>query len=164
MALEIERKYLLEQDIDQLIEQGVIKLQSKHRIEQTYIAMDENQELRVRRLVDLDNNEVTYTHTFKNGIGLAREEIEYSITATIYDQIMNAFGYVPLTKDRITAQFEEGIVEIDIYDQVQFNVVEVEFQSLEEANQYIPPAWFGEEISFNKKYSNKAIWKKLQEK
>lgn len=163
MALEIERKYLLEQNVEQLVQQGVLSLKSEHRIEQTYIAMDENQELRVRRLVDLATDEVSYTHTFKNGIGLAREEVEYNITAVIYEQIMDAFGYVPLTKNRITAQCDTGIVEIDIYDQVQFTVVEVEFESLVEANAFVAPAWFGEEISFNKKYSNKAIWKQLQE-
>lgn len=162
MPMEIERKYLLEIAPQQLIDDSVIDAQSEHRIEQTYIAMDVDQELRVRRIKDIATGEYSYTHTFKNGVGLAREEVEYEITQVIYDQVMNAFGFVPLTKNRITAKYNETIVEIDIYDQVDFVVVEVEFESMEDANVFVPPTWFGEEISFNKKYSNKAVWKQLQ--
>lgn len=164
MALEIERKYLLEIDAQQLIADQVIVAQSEQRIEQTYIAMDEDQELRVRRIQDVHTGEYSYTHTFKNGVGLAREEVEYEITQTIYEQVFHAFGFVPLTKNRITATWNDLTVEIDIYDQVHFVVVEVEFDSMQEADEFQPPEWFGEEISFNKKYSNKAVWKKLQEK
>lgn len=164
MELEIERKYLLEIPYQQLAEQGSITVQSEHRIEQTYIAMDENQELRVRRIKDVATGAYQYTHTFKNGIGLAREEVEYSITQTIYEQLMEACGFVPLTKNRITAICDTYTVEIDIYDQVNFVVVEVEFSTMEEANSFVPPSWFGEEISFNKKYSNKAVWKQLQQR
>jgi len=162
MVLEIERKYLLTIPHEQLIEQGIIAFKSEQRIEQTYIAMDTDQELRVRRIQDLATGEYEYTHTFKNGIGLAREEVEYNITKVIYDQVVKAFGFVPLTKNRITATFGDMIVEIDVYDQVDFVVVEVEFASMEEADSFVPPSWFGEEISFNKKYSNKAVWKQLQ--
>lgn len=164
MSMEIERKYLLQIEPRNLIEDGTITPQSEQRIEQTYYAMDVDQELRVRRLQDVTTGEYSYTHTFKNGIGLAREEVEYSITQVIYDQIMDACGYVPLTKNRITALWNDITVEIDIYDQVDFVVVEVEFESMEAADQFVPPAWFGEEISFNKKYSNKAVWKNLQSK
>ncbi|MFC6332897.1 CYTH domain-containing protein [Paenibacillus septentrionalis] len=162
MALEIERKYLLKVSPQQLIEEGTISLKSEQRIEQTYIAMDTDQELRVRRIQDLATGEYEYTHTFKNGVGLAREEVEYSITKVIYDQVVEAFGYIPLTKNRLTAAYGEMIVEIDIYDQVDFIVVEVEFSTMEEADSFVPPSWFGEEISFNKTYSNKAVWKQLQ--
>lgn len=164
MELEIERKYLLEIPYQQLAEQGSIIVQSEHRIEQTYIAMDEDQELRVRRIKDVETGAYQYTHTFKNGVGLAREEVEYSITQTIYEQLMEACGFVPLTKNRITAICDTYTVEIDIYDQVNFVVVEVEFASMEEANAFVPPSWFGEEISFNRKYSNKAVWKQLQQR
>lgn len=163
MAIEIERKYLLEVPYQQLAEQGIITIQSEQRIEQTYIAMDDDQELRVRRIKDLATGQYEYTHTFKNGVGLAREEVEYHITQAIYEQLMAASGFIPLTKNRITATYEGYTVEIDVYDQVNFIVVEVEFPSMDAANAFEPPSWFGEEISFNKKYSNKAVWKQLQQ-
>lgn len=164
MNLEIERKYLLNEDPRKLIAEGVITLIHEKRIEQTYTAIDQDQELRVRRIVDVRTNEVSYTHTFKNGVGLAREEVEFEINEVIYDQVIAAFGYLPLTKNRLTATFGQLLVEIDVYDQVNFTVVEVEFNSMEEANSFVPPTWFGEEISFNKAYSNKAVWKQLQQK
>lgn len=164
MNLEIERKYLLTEDPRQLIKDGIISFIHEKRIEQTYTAMDRDQELRVRRIVDVHSQEVAYTHTFKKGVGLAREEVEYEINEELYTQIIKAFGFLPLTKNRITALFNGMTVEIDIYDQVNFTVVEVEFNSMEEAEAFVPPAWFAEEISFNKTYSNKAVWKQLQQK
>lgn len=162
MAMEIERKFLLPQFPEALIEAGELMVRSEQRIEQTYLAMDENEELRVRRIADLGTGEVTYTHTFKRGNGLAREEVEYEISESIFTQVAAAFGFTPLTKNRVTAEWNGRTVEIDIYDQVQLSVLEVEFASLEEANAFEAPAWFGEDISSQKQYSNKTVWKQLQ--
>lgn len=164
MSLEIERKFLLPEISESLVGEGKLQFRSEHRIEQTYIALDTDQELRVRRIIDLENNEMTFTHTFKKGNGLAREEIEYSISEVIYDQIVQAFDAIPLTKNRITAVWEDRVIEIDCYDQVDLIVVEVEFASLEEANAFVAPEWFGKDISSEKQYSNKKVWIDLQEK
>ena len=164
MAIEIERKFLLAEPTAALIQQGVIQVHAEQRIEQTYLALDQNEEIRVRRIVDLASGQVEYTHTFKRGNGLTREEIEYSISAGIYQQMMDAFQAVPLTKDRITADWNGRTVEIDIYDQLELTVLEVEFESEEEANSFVPPAWFGKDISTERQYSNKTVWKALQEK
>lgn len=162
MALEIEKKYLLAVEPAVLIKEGVLSAHKEQLIEQTYLAIDETQELRVRRIRELGNGEVTYTHTFKNGNGLVREEVEYEITAGIYEQMVNAFGFLPLTKKRITAVWNGRVVEIDIYDQLELSVVEVEFSSVDEANAFQAPDWFGEDISSQKQYSNKTVWKQLQ--
>jgi adenylate cyclase len=161
-VLEIERKFLLENDPKQLIQDGVITFRSEQRIEQTYLALDEQQEVRVRRLVDLATNDVHYTHTFKSGNGLKREEIEYEITSSIYEQLMSGRKLLPLTKNRITAQWGERLVEIDIYDQIQLTVLEVEFDSEDAALSFVPPAWFGKDISSERQYSNKKVWRELQ--
>ena len=162
MALEIERKFLLQQSPQQLAAAGFITILAEQRIEQTYLAMDSNEEIRVRKITDMSTNQTSYTHTFKRGNGLVREEIEYEISESIYGQMMKAFGYVPLTKNRITAQFDNRTVEIDIYDQIQLAVLELEFVSLEEAESYQAPEWFGADISSEKQYSNKKVWKELQ--
>lgn len=160
--LEIERKFLLDRDPKQLIQEGVITFLSEQRIEQTYLALDEQQEVRVRRLVDLTTAEVNYTHTFKSGNGLMREEIEYEITASIYEQLMSGRNLIPLTKNRITAQWGERTVEIDIYDQIHLTVLEVEFDSEDAALAFVPPAWFGKDVSTERQYSNKKVWRDLQ--
>jgi CYTH domain-containing protein len=162
MAMEIERKFLLAEQPETLIQEGKIKVRHTQSIWQTYLAIDETQELRVRKLKNEATGAVSYTHTFKNGNGLQREEIEYEITEDIYEQVVEAFGFVPLTKSRITADWEGRTVEIDLYDQIHLSVLEVEFETLQEANAFEAPSWFGEDISTQKQYSNKTVWKKLQ--
>lgn len=164
MALEIERKFLLSDSLDKILDEGKFNIQSEQRIEQTYLAIDDTQELRIRRITDLASGKMEYTHTFKNGNGIAREEIEYSITKSIYEQVAKAFGAVALTKNRITADWEGIIIEIDNYDQIKLTVLEVEFQSEEEATSFIAPDWFGRDISAERQYSNKTVWRMLQEK
>jgi len=162
MSLEIERKFMLAEIPRQLIEEGQLLIKSEQYIEQTYLAIDKTQEVRVRTITDLQSGSKTYTHTFKLGNGLLREEIEYEITESIYTQLTAAFDYTPLTKKRTTAEWKGITVEIDSYDQLQLIVVEVEFTSEEEALAFVPPAWFGEDISSQRQYSNKKVWKELQ--
>ena len=147
MSLEIERKFLPADSPGAIIENNDITVLSEQRMEQTYLAIDDTQEVRVRKIEDIPTGQTTYTHTFKLGNGLKREEIEYSISESIYYQLVKAFGYVPLTKNRITAKWNESIIEIDIYDQIDLAVLEVEFESVEAANAFNPPLWFGKDIS-----------------
>lgn len=80
MAKEIERKFMLTEFPDSLVQEGVLVPVKEQRIEQTYLAIDDTQELRVRKIRDMVTGEFEFTHTFKNGNGLVREEIEYSIS------------------------------------------------------------------------------------
>ncbi|HEY2494166.1 MAG TPA: CYTH domain-containing protein [Paenibacillus sp.] len=162
MSLEIERKFLLPGVPHDLIRQEILSVRSEQRIEQTYLAMDDNQELRVRRIVDIPSGHVEFTHTFKVGNGLSREEIEYDISESIYKQMIQAFRAIPLTKTRITATWGDTVIEIDCYDQIELTVVEIEFNSLEDAKAFVAPEWFGQEISADKQYSNKKVWRELQ--
>ncbi|GAB6929027.1 hypothetical protein JCM10914A_30100 [Paenibacillus sp. JCM 10914] len=163
MAMEIERKYLLDEYPEALINDGIIMIEKEQFIEQTYLALDGDQELRVRKITDSGSGELTFTHTFKQGWGIAREEVEISISEGLYDQVIKAHGAIPLTKRRVTANWNDVIIEIDDYAQVQMLVLEVEFPSIEAADRFVPPAWFGQDISTEKQYSNKKIWHDLQE-
>ena len=164
MALEIERKFLLAEFPDSLVREGEIVSVKEQRIEQTYLAIDDTQELRVRKIKDLASGELEFTHTFKNGNGLVREEIEYAISESLYEQLMKASGAIPLTKVRTTAEWGGMTVEIDTYDQLELRVLEIEFYSEEAATRFQAPDWFGPDISSTKQYSNKTVWKKLQER
>ncbi|OXS52456.1 adenylate cyclase [Cohnella sp. CIP 111063] len=162
MAKEIERKFLMTEFPDTLVREGELVLIKEQRIEQTYLAMDDTQELRVRKIKDLASGEHEFTHTFKRGNGLVREEIEYSISESLYEQLIQASGAIPLTKIRTTADWSGTTVEIDTYDQVELRVLEVEFESEEEAESFRAPGWFGPDISSTKQYSNKTVWRNLQ--
>lgn len=162
MSLEIERKFLLPEYPEELIQEGKVIIQSQQMIDQTYLAIVGDQELRVRKIRDLGSGEVFYTHTFKQGKGLKREEIEYSISEGIYEHMIQIHQSVPLTKRRDTLLWDGVVIEIDIYNQLELMVLEVEFASEEEATSFQPPEWFGKDISSEKQYSNKKVWKDLQ--
>ncbi|MNC11939.1 hypothetical protein D3C75_596500 [compost metagenome] len=78
--------------------------------------------------------------------------------------MIEAVKAVPLVKTRTTAVWNGITVEIDVYTQLQLTVIEVEFDSLEEAESFSAPEWFGQDVSVEKKYSNKIVWKELQKK
>ncbi len=163
MAKEIERKFMLAEFPDSLVQEGVLVPEKEQHIEQTYLAIDDTQELRVRKIRDMATGKHEFTHTFKNGNGLVREEIEYSISESLYEQLIKASGAIPLTKVRTTADWAGTTIEIDTYDQLQLRVLEIEFESEEAALGFQAPDWFGPDISSMKQYSNKTVWKKLQE-
>lgn len=163
MEIEIEKKFMLNEIPNALIEEGVLNVLSKVIIEQSYLAIDEEQEVRVRKIEPCQpEGKKTYTHTIKTGNGLQRKEVEVEITSSIYEQLLAKSRIIPLKKERIRAKWNDLVVEIDRYDQVDLIVVEVEFQSLDEAEQFTPPSWFGEEIPPGAEYSNKKIWLELQ--
>ncbi|MEC0172705.1 CYTH domain-containing protein [Paenibacillus graminis] len=162
MDMEIERKFLLPEYPERLIQEGRVQVITRHSIDQTYLAIEDGQELRVRKITDLDSGEITYTHTFKDGKGISRKEIEYSISEGLYNQMIEAVKAVPLVKTRITGIWNGTTVEIDLYTQLELAVLEVEFDSLEAAESFVAPEWFGKDVSVEKKYSNKTVWKELQ--
>lgn len=163
--IEIERKYLMNRFPEAELQTGIASTISVQHIDQTYLALAENEEIRIRRLTCVNNTLLPdqFTHTFKKGNGLVREEIEYEISEDIYAQLLRSAGKVPLTKVRTTLQCGEHRYEIDVYESIGLQVVEVEFPDLLAAGQFVPPDWFGEEISHVRQYSNKEMWKALQQ-
>lgn len=163
MGAEIERKFLLPVFPATELENEEMKLVSKQYIYQTYLAFSEDQEIRVRQLVD-SSGESHFTHTFKSGHGMVREEIEYSISEPVYKQLLDRTGLIPLEKIRTTVEFQGISFEIDEYKQVDLAVVEVEFPSLEAEERFEVPAWFGRELGAEEEFRNKSMWVALQSK
>jgi len=162
MALEVERKFLLRAYPEDQIADGTLAVQKVYHIDQTYLALSDGEELRVRRLKDAATGETKYVLTYKSGFGLVRQEVEQPISSKLYDELMSKVRLNPLIKERTIARMPDGMtVEIDRYSQFSLIVVEVEFASEEEALNFTPPDWFGEDISSSKLYSNKQLWKKL---
>ncbi|MGG1552281.1 CYTH domain-containing protein [Paenibacillus ferrarius] len=163
MGAEIERKYLLASFPEAELADNTLKRVSKQYIYQTYLAFSEDQEIRVRKLVD-PTGEKHFTHTFKSGHGMMREEVEYSITEPIYDQLLARSGLIPLEKIRTTLEADGHTYEIDEYKQIDLMVVEVEFPDLSAAEAFTPPSWFGRELGAEEEFRNKTMWIKLQER
>ncbi|WP_010276974.1 CYTH domain-containing protein [Paenibacillus senegalensis] len=163
MTTEIERKFRMPDDWKTHLQEWQVAITSVMKIEQTYLALGLNEEIRVRRITQLPKGEVTYTHTYKSGSGLKKQEIEYPISADLYAQLLERDKLRLLIKHRFVASWDGYRLEIDTYDQFALSVVEVEFESEDEALAFHPPYWFGEELDQTFEYSNKVLWKKTQE-
>lgn len=163
MSLEVERKFLLPEYPDELVADGTLEIISLHHIEQTYLALADGEELRLRRLRHSDSHTSEYVLTYKSGTGLVRQEVEHPITKQLYDELIGNMPFKPLHKDRTTARIVETglVIEIDQYRDRSLVVVEVEFADEQSAREFVPPAWFGKDISSKKLYSNKEMWRQL---
>jgi adenylate cyclase len=165
LALEVERKFLLTAYPDSLIQDGTIEVQKIQQIEQTYLALADGEELRIRRLTDVQTSASEYVLTYKKGYGMVREELEQPITGQLYDELMRISRLIPLTKERTTGRLpaSDTIIEIDRYSHHPLVVVEVEFPNEVAARRFEPPSWFGPDISSDKRYSNKELWRRLNQ-
>jgi adenylate cyclase len=163
MKKEIEKKYLVNQFPHTEIENGELKFVSKKIIFQTYLGIGVNDESRVRRLEDVNTRAVDYTQTYKrdepDGHPL---EIEYEISESLYFSTVNDHMTKPLIKTRTTFEWNGFLIEMDEYNDFDFIVAEVEFEDKAQLEGFTPPHWCFEDISKDKQYKNKKLWKKIQ--
>jgi len=144
--MEIERKFLLPSLPNQLA-------QYEHaEIEQAYICVDPT--IRLRRL----NNE--YYLTVKQAGLLAREGMEFAVTEKQYRHLWEKIETNILRKTRVYIPIHDGLTaEADIYHGALQGLmtVEVEFESIEQANCFNPPNWFGTDVTKDPNYSNSSL-------
>ena len=141
--MEIERKFLLNS-------LPSVKALLGREIEQGYISREP--EIRIRKKGD------KHYITFKGQGDLSRAETEISISADEYAQLC---GFVTscrvIKKTRYEIPLENGLVaELDEYHDALagFYAVEVEFASEEEAKAFVPPVWFGRELTYEDRVKN----------
>lgn len=147
--MEIERKFLISEIPDNL-EQYPFRI-----IEQGYLST--KPVVRVRK----DNDD--YYLTYKGGGAMAREEYNHSLTKEAYEHLIKKADGNIITKHRYEIPDGTGkTIELDIFDGVFSGTVlaEVEFDSIEEANSYIPPEWFIEDVTHSPEYHNSNMSRK----
>jgi adenylate cyclase len=139
---EIERKFLVDR-LPQGLGQGA-------SIRQGYVALDDATEVRIRAKGD------ERTLTIKGGRGIERAEVELDITHVQFEELWELANGRTLTKARHEVPIESGLAEVDIYDGslAGLVVVEVEFHSMQAAEAFEPPDWFGAELTGDVRYSN----------
>ena len=154
MGTEIERKFLLKGKLsDYDFEYTAID-----RIEQCYVMLEDNKELRVRMIRHMNSgqfDEVRYVMTAKAGEGLIRTEVEVEISKKEYVALKRYSNGRNIAKKRYTTKDH---FMIDVFEDKNIpNIVEVEFPNEDYANKFTPPEWFGEEVTNNINYSNKML-------
>ncbi len=141
--MEIERKFLVSD-----IPSDLTKYKC-HLIEQGYLST--KPVVRVRK----DND--TYWLTYKGGGMMAREEYNLPLTKESYEHLIKKADGNIITKHRYEIPDGTGkTIELDIFDGLFEGTIfaEVEFDSIEEANSYIPPSWLTKDVTHEKAYHN----------
>lgn len=140
--MEIERKFLIKR-----LPGGLDSYPAK-RITQGYISRCPA--IRVR---DTDGK---YRLTVKGRGRLAHEEFELDISREAYERLLKKVDGIIISKTRYLIPCPPYTVELDVFAGELFPLVvaEVEFPSVEEAEAFSPPDWFGREVTYDKSYSN----------
>ncbi len=141
MGLEIEKKFLVKNIPDNLASY------TSHRIEQAYL--NKQPVIRVRKSDD------DYYMTYKGKGMLEREEYNLPLTAEAYEHLSAKADGNVIRKTRYVIPYRELDIELDIFDYPEGLVMaEVEFPSLVDADAFVKPDWFGEEVTLDPKYHN----------
>jgi adenylate cyclase len=143
MAVEIERKYLIDLEKVGILENG-------NRIKQGYITTNKNAVVRVRI-----KNDKGYLTIKSSNIGASRLEFEYEIPLVEANEMLDKLCQKQIIdKDRYIIDLHNHIWEIDIFhgDNEGLVIAEVE---LKDENEYIKlPLWIKEEVTGDIKYYN----------
>lgn len=144
--MEIERKYLITHIPKDL------EFCATHCIEQGYLNTDPV--LRIRK--DNDN----YILTYKSRGLMVREEYNLPLSETSYAHLKTKIDGRLIQKTRHDIAHTDGLcIELDIFhgDLSPLMLAEVEFPSEEAANAFLPPDWFGEDVTFSTQYHNSTL-------
>jgi adenylate cyclase len=144
--VEVERKFLVPEPPD-------LAGTDSDEIEQGYLAIGAAGEVRLRRKGQ------KLVLTAKRGSGLSREEGEIELDRESFE------GLWPLTEGRRLHKRRHLIpdgdltIELDVYegDLAGLLVAEIEFASEDQARQFEPPEWIGEEVTGDERYLNETL-------
>ena len=147
--MEIERKFLIKELPTNL------ESYPHHLIEQGYLCT--GPVVRVRRQDD------EYYMTYKGGGKMVREEYNLPLNAEAYAHLVQKADGYRITKTRYLIPLDptedpgyQGLtVELDVFTHPGHLIMaEVEFETEEQALAFVPPAWFGEDVTMDKRYHN----------
>ena len=147
--MEIERKYLIHNlpvNLDQY---------ECRQIEQGYLNTDPV--VRIRKSDD------KYTLTYKGSGLMCREEYNLPLNAEAFANLKEKIDGILIQKKRYLIPLTEKLtIELDVFEGelAPLQLAEVEFETKKEAEDFIPPAWFGEDVTFSSKYHNSTLSKR----
>lgn len=152
--LEIERKFLI--DLTN-IPYNLSDMERKE-IVQGYIL--HNPVVRVRAVSDLE-----YYMTFKSNVdeGLVRNEVEFRISRDAYNKLMSRDDINTIHKNRYITTENENKFEIDVFEGKLKGLacLEVEFDNIEDANNFNVPSWVKKEVTGDMRYTNSELAKNI---
>lgn len=147
--MEIERKFIPKYLPEQ------ISSAQYHKIEQAY--------LNTSPVVRIRQSDDDYYLTYKGGGMMAREEYNLPLNKESYLHLREKADGNIITKTRFLIPLHDSLIaELDVFEGAftGLNIVEVEFDSIEAANSFVPPEWFGEDVTNDGRYHNSYLSRK----
>ena len=148
MRIEIERKFLI--DNDKVPNLDVMA----NKIIQGYISTPEDsKETRLRQ------SELGYFLTIKSTETFKRVEYEVALSKDQFDDLWELTENRIIVKERFTLLENGASIDLDLYkNELQSLIMaEVEFDTIEEAESFKIPSWFGQEVTDNHNYDNRCL-------
>ena len=148
MSVEIERKFL----VTSLPE--AMDRYRHERIMQGYVVVGaDGSEVRLRR------KGRKHFEAVKMGRGEIRSELEVELTAAQFDTLWEATSGRRIDKTRYEIRHAGVVMEVDVYHGELAGLVtaECEFASPEESRRFVPPDWFGREVTNDPAYKNQSL-------
>lgn len=146
--MEIERKYLIRK-LPEHLEQYPCR-----QIEQGYLNTDPV--VRIRR------TDEEYTLTYKGKGFMVREEYNLPLNREAFLHLREKIDGILIKKRRYLIPLGTYTVELDVFEGelAPLLLAEVEFETEDQANAFVPPAWFGEDVTFSSAYHNSTLSKR----
>lgn len=153
--MEIERKFTIKELPEDLIQYVCREL------EQGYLC--NRPVVRVRKSVK--NGEASYILCYKSKLGLEQKEDataqvcreeEMPLTKEAYEKLLSKVDGRVITKRRYLIPYDAYTIELDIFAGELTGLVfaEVEFPDEKAAAEFVPPAWFDKDVTFDDRFRN----------
>ena len=144
--MEIERKFLVDSKLT-----PSLSGYPKHEMAQGYISTDPV--VRIRR------SDEKFILTVKSGGLLSREEFEMFLTEDQFTGLSIHVQGLIIEKTRYLIPCSPYTIELDVFHGALEGLLyaEVEFPSVEEAEAFTPPSWFGREVTEDGSFTNAAL-------
>ena len=144
--MEIERKFLIPK-LPVNLDSFPCRL-----LEQAYLCTEPV--VRVRRSDD------SFILTYKSKGLMSREEYNLPLNEESFTHLKEKIDGLLIQKRRYLIPLaEKYTIELDVFEGAlaPLMLAEVEFETEEEANTFVPPEWFGEDVTFSTKYHNSTL-------
>jgi CYTH domain-containing protein/CHAD domain-containing protein len=120
-------------------------------LRQGYLAIEHPVSVRIR-----DAGDEGCTLTVKAGSGSTRVELEWPIQPDTFETLWRHTGDRRIAKTRYRLPHGDHTIELDVFHEALdgLTVAEVEFTGDEAMGAYVPPDWFGREVTDDHRYTN----------
>ncbi|BDX07354.1 CYTH domain-containing protein [Planctobacterium marinum] len=142
---EIERKFIVSE-----IPEGLLEPRTPKEIRQGYLALESEKEIRIR------DKGGKYTMTIKQGKGLKRLETQIALSQEQFDTLWPLTMGMRVEKRRYDIKFLSHVLSLDLYygELEPLMTLEVEFNSEEASQEFLPPDFTGQEVTTDQDYKN----------